>query len=256
MNFDKVIMNPPYGKYPYPHIRIATRALNHSDYGVLLCPSAWVTVPFRLKEFLELKEHISGMDTVFNTFDAEMGARLGIFTWDSSKEYSLYKDLPYLEFKYPYIAKDVFKLLYEEKRYPILWDKCIRNAGKVNKDSWYVGVPRVRGHLDIKTSKPKWDYYTLCSSSNKPLKGELYDRWVYIFEFVTEKEAITFREYLDSEIVGYLLRVIKRGHGDSNLINYMPYPLTLEELAENVAEDLKEPYIEILEKMKKDLKNS
>ena len=33
----------------------------------------------------------------------------------------------------------------------------------------------------------------------------------------------------------------------------MPYPLTLEELAKEVSKELNEPYIKILEKMKKEL---
>ena len=85
------------------------------------------------------------------------------------------------------------------------------------------------------------------------LKGEVYDKWAYVFEFPTEEEALAFRRYLDSDIVGYLLRLIKRGHGDRNLIKNMPYPITLEDLARDVSKELKEPYTEILEKMKKEL---
>ena len=254
MKFDKIIMNPPYGRYPYPHIKIVTKAYAHLDKGVLLCPSSWVTRPFRLKDNIDIKKHISEMYEVLNTFDADMGGGLGIFTLDSKKEYSLYKDIPFKNFKYPYIAKEVFRIIYEEKIYPLLWDKCLKDTEKVNKNSWYVGVPYVRGHLDPVTLEPKWDYYTLCSSDNKPLKGEVYNKWAYTFEFSNEEEALAFRNYLDSDIVGYLLRLIKRGHGDGNLIKNMPYPLTLEELAKEVSKELNEPSIKILEKMKKELK--
>lgn len=250
--FDKVIMNPPYSS-SYLHIQIATETLKHSKGGVLLCPSAWVTAPLRLGGYLELKKHISKVEDIPNLFDAEIEGKMSIFVLDSEKEYILYRGIPFKDFRCPYIAKEVFKILYEEKRYSLLWDKCLENTKELNKDSWYVGVPRTRGHLDPVTLKPKWDYYTLCASDNKPLKGEVYDKWAYVYEFPTEEEALAFRRYLDSDIVGYLLRLIKRGHGDRNLIKNMPYPLTLEELAKEVSKELKEPYTEILEKMKKEL---
>lgn len=250
--FDKVIMNPPYSS-SYLHIQIATETLKHSKGGVLLCPSAWVTAPLRLGRYLELKKHISKVEDIPNLFDAEIEGKMSIFVLDSEKEYILYRGIPFKDFRCPYIAKEVFKILYEEKRYSLLWDKCLENTKELNKDSWYVGVPRTRGHLDPVTLKPKWDYYTLCASDNKPLKGEVYDKWAYVFEFPTEEEALAFRRYLDSDIVGYLLRLIKRGHGDRNLIKNMPYPITLEDLARDVSKELKEPYTEILEKMKKEL---
>ena len=250
--FDKVIMNPPYNNN-YLHIQIATEALKHSKDGVLLCPSAWVTRPLKLRDFLELKKHISKIEGIPNIFDAEIGGGLSLFVIDSQKDYTLYKDIPFKDFKYPYIAKESFNIIYEEKRHPLLWEKCLENTKELNKDSWYVGVPRIRGHLDPVTLEPKWDYYTLCASDNKPLKGEIYNKWAYTFEFSNEEEALAFRNYLDSDIVGYLLRLIKRGHGDRNLIKNMPYPLTLEELAKEVSKELNEPSIKILEKMKKEL---
>ena len=246
-------MNPPYSSN-YLHIQIATKASFHANEGVLLCPSSWIMNPLKLGEFLELKKHISKTEDILNTFDAELGGGISLFIIDNKKEYSLYKDIPFKNFKYPYIAKEVFRIIYEEKGYPLLWDKCLKDTKKVNKDSWYVGVPRIRGHLDPVTLEPKWDYYTLCASDNKPLKGEVYNKWAYTFEFSNEEEALAFRNYLDSDIVGYLLRLIKRGHGDGNLIKNMPYPLTLEELAKEVSKELNEPYIKILEKMQKELK--
>ena len=160
--FDKVIMNPPYSNN-YLHIQIATKASSLADEGVLLCPSSWIMRPLKLEDSLELKKHISKVEDVSNIFDAELGGGMSLFIIDNKKEYSLYKDIPFKNFKYPYIAKEVSRIIYEEKRYPLLWDKCLKDTKKVNKDSWYVGVPRIRGHLDPVTLEPKWDYYTLCS---------------------------------------------------------------------------------------------
>ncbi len=250
--FDKVIMNPPYSNN-YLHIQIATTASCHANEGVLLCPSSWIMRPLKLEDSLELKKHISKIEDVSNIFDAELGGGMSLFIIDNKKEYSLYKDIPFKNFKYPFIAKEAFRIIYEEKRYPLLWDKCLKDTKKVNKDSWYVGVPRIRGHLDPVTLEPKWDYYTLCASDNRPLKGEIYNKWAYTFEFSNEEEALAFRNYLDSDIVGYLLRLIKRGHGDRNLIKNMPYPLTLEDLADEVSKTLGGDPKKILKNMQEDL---
>ena len=109
-------MNPPYSSN-YLHIQIATKASFHANEGVLLCPSSWIMNPLKLGEFLELKKHISKTEDILNTFDAELGGGISLFIIDNKKEYSLYKDIPFKNFKYPYIAKEVFRIIYEEKRF-------------------------------------------------------------------------------------------------------------------------------------------
>ena len=108
-------MNPPYSNN-YLHIQIATTASCHCNEGVLLCPSSWIMRPLKLEGSLELKKHISKTEDILNTFDAELGGEMSISIIDNKKEYSLYKDIPFKNFKYPYIAKEVFRIIYEEKK--------------------------------------------------------------------------------------------------------------------------------------------
>ena len=71
--------------------------------------------PLKLEDSLELKKHISKVEDASNIFDAELGGGMSLFIIDNKKEYSLYKDIPFKNFKYPYIAKEVSRIIYEEK---------------------------------------------------------------------------------------------------------------------------------------------
>ena len=89
MNFDHIIMNPPYDKNL--HLKILQEAIKHSDDVVNLSPIRWLQDPLAeykknsdWKKFEDIRKHIESLDVVSakdaqNYFGADVPSDLGVY---------------------------------------------------------------------------------------------------------------------------------------------------------------------------------
>ena len=89
MNFDHIIMNPPYDKNL--HLKILQEAMKHSDDIVNLSPIRWLQDPLAeykknsdWKKFYDIRKHIESLDVVSakdaqNYFGADVPSDLGVY---------------------------------------------------------------------------------------------------------------------------------------------------------------------------------
>ena len=89
MNFDHIIMNPPYDKNL--HLKVLSEAIKHSNDVVNLSPIRWLQDPLAeykknsdWKKFCDIRERIESLDVVTNSeacdmFNAGIAVNLGIY---------------------------------------------------------------------------------------------------------------------------------------------------------------------------------
>lgn len=188
MNFDKIIMNPPYDKNL--HLKILREAMKHSDDVVNLSPGNQMFAGMRLiKDHSEIKkhpglvQHIQDVELIkpevaSRLFNAAFAGPLMLIHYDLTKEGKDYKDFNIIPKNLRSVFDKTVRAVYEGK-YPSL--QSIIKEGECSKDKFSLTCPEVHGHQ----GQSDWAEIT-SKDYEKALKSK--QRWGWHIEFDTEEE--------------------------------------------------------------------
>ena len=212
MNFDKVIMNPPYGGKSNLYIRITAEVKRHADEVICLSPVLDYYNDSNRKEVINAKEilaqtlksyeYVSGKG-----FDASFDKDLYILTFGNTNNPIDFSKFRFDKFNNKQLAKDIYKKLevYNNKFISLYI------GGDFTKYKFNCYVSHIRGHRNQETGKLLPDWTTLFNPSIKyefeKYKGNAVG--VEGFGFNTEEECINFVNYCDSDIIMFSIYMYK-----------------------------------------------
>ena len=153
MNFDHIIMNPPYNGSL--HLKILKEAIKHSKEVVNLSPANQMFSGVRLikdhseiKKNPELVQNIQDVDLIkpeeaSAMFGASFAGPLMLIHYDLTKEGKDYKEFNIIPKNLRSVFDKTVRSVYEGK-YPSLWS--IIKEGDCPKDKFSLTCPEVHGH--------------------------------------------------------------------------------------------------------------
>lgn len=258
MNFDKIIMNPPYDGNSNLYGKLTLAAKQHSKEVICLSPYLNYLSTSQKKQTKEiskeLMQYLESYELVDpSSFDAAFDKELCIFHFKDNPSQKIdIDDLYWKNFSDPKLTKSILEKMIQYKDH--CYDKIISKKTFDNYE-FKVVFTGVRGNC--KGGKKSWDWTTLLDedktinfkiSSN--YKGDLYG-----FPFNTEDECKEFVKWTNSDIFGYLILIQKHSMNmDKWLFKLIPYfDFTEEWDDEKRCKELKltkEEYNYIVEEMK------
>ena len=188
MNFDHIIMNPPYNGSL--HLKILKEAMQHSKEIVNLSPANQMFSGVRLikdhseiKKNPELVQHIQDVDLIkpeeaSAMFGASFAGPLMLIHYDLTKEGKDYKEFNIIPNNFRSIFDKTVRAVYEGKC-TSLWS--IIKEGDCPKDKFSLTCPEVHGHQ----GQSDWAEIT-SKNYEKALASK--QRWGWHLEFDTEEE--------------------------------------------------------------------
>ena len=188
MNFDHIIMNPPYNGSL--HLKILKEAMQHSKEIVNLSPANQMFSGVRLikdhseiKKNPELVQHIQDVDLIkpeeaSAMFGASFAGPLMLIHYDLTKEGKDYKEFNIIPNNFRSIFDKTVRAVYEGK-YTSLWS--IIKEGDCPKDKFSLTCPEVHGNQ----GQSDWAEIT-SKNYEKALASK--QRWGWHLEFDTEEE--------------------------------------------------------------------
>jgi len=234
MNFDHIIMNPPYDKNL--HLKILQEAMKHSDDVVNLSPIRWLQDPLAeykqgtdYKRYESIRKRIASIEEVsgeeaIKLFGAAFYSSLGIYHIDG-KDHEVFK----YEFN---------PLIYKITNYP-----CKHFTYDAPEDKPYKMVlPATHGNLG------KYDWAEITSKDwevAKNVKASSETNGYVIMAFDTEAEMKNFYDSLFLKLYKWLVKNIKTTAATAQYIKFVPilpdytHPWTDADLYEyfNITED-------------------
>ena len=238
---DKIILNPPYLRNLYADICFV--ASHHGKEAVMLSPKGAILEKDRnselskhLTDFYDVSENSNG----YLGFDIDLGSGsgLGIFQFDFSVNSDFYKSLSveathrkkvldisndetmFDRLLKKYTVNDVMSKhckTYVETLYNPKRKKLIE---KIDENKWYIGIPNIKGHREVKTGKIKWDYFTYIPIGlTEPIKGKVLGDWNNVIEFNSYEEGKRYIDYLNSDIAMFALWI--KGKNSTSLKQYL-----------------------------------
>ena len=188
MNFDHIIMNPPYDGQL--HLDILIEALKHGNDVIDLSPANQMFAGIRLikdhakiKKHPELVKHIQGVDLIkpeeaSKLFGASFAGPLMLIHYYLTKEGKDYKEFNIIPNNFRSIFDKTVRSVYEGK-YTSLWS--IIKEGDCPKDKFSLTCPEVHGNQ----GQSDWAEIT-SKNYEKALASK--QRWGWHLEFDTEEE--------------------------------------------------------------------
>ena len=188
MNFDHIIMNPPYNGSL--HLKILKEAIKHSKEVVNLSPANQMFSGVRLikdhseiKKNPELVQNIQDVDLIkpeeaSAMFGASFAGPLMLIHYDLTKEGKDYKEFNIIPKNLRSVFDKTVRSVYEGK-YPSLWS--IIKEGDCPKDKFSLTCPEVHGHQ----GQSDWAEIT-SKNYEKALASK--QRWGWHLEFDTEED--------------------------------------------------------------------
>ena len=211
MNFDHIIMNPPYDKSL--HLKILSEAMKHSTDVVNLSPIRWLQDPLAeykqgtdFKRYEDIRKRIASIEEVsgeeaIKLFGAAFYSSLGIYRIDG-KEHEAFK----YEFN---------PLIYKITNFP-----CKHFTYDVPEDKPYKMVlPATHGHLG------KYDWAEITSKEwevAKNVKASSETNGYVIMAFDTEVEMKNFYDSLFLKLYKWLVKNIKTTAATAQYIKFVP----------------------------------
>ena len=188
MNFDHIIMNPPYNGSL--HLKILKEAIKHSKEVVNLSPANQMFSGVRLikdhseiKKNPELVQNIQDVDLIkpeeaSAMFGASFAGPLMLIHYDLTKEGKDYKEFNIIPKNLRSVFDKTVRSVYEGK-YPSLWS--IIKEGDCPKDKFSLTCPEVHGNQ----GQSDWAEIT-SKNYEKALASK--QRWGWHLEFDTEED--------------------------------------------------------------------
>ena len=211
MNFDHIIMNPPYDKNL--HLKILSEAMKHSDDVVNLSPIRWLQDPLAeykqgtdFKRYEDIRKRITSIEEVsgeeaIRLFGAAFYSSLGVYHIDG-KEHKAFK----YEFS---------KLIYKIINFP-----CSHFTYDAPEDKPYKMIlPATHGHLG------KYDWAEITSKKldvAKNVKASSETNGYVIMTFDTEVEMKNFYDSLFLKLYKWLVKNIKTTAATAQYIKFVP----------------------------------
>lgn len=211
MNFDHIIMNPPYDKNL--HLKILQEAMKHSNDVVNLSPIRWLQDPLAeykqgtdYKRYESIRKRIASIEEVsgeeaIKLFGAAFYSSLGIYHID---------DKDHEVFKYEFNP-----LIYKITNYP-----CKHFTYDEPEDKPYKMVlPATHGHLG------KYDWAEITSKDwevAKNVKASSETNGYVIMAFDTEAEMKNFYDSLFLKLYKWLVKNIKTTAATAQYIKFVP----------------------------------
>ena len=204
MNFDHIIMNPPYDKNL--HLKILQEAMKHSDDVVNLCPIRWLQDPLAeykknsdYKKFENIRKRIETLDVVemkdaCDMFGALFNVNLGI--------YHITKNGSWKGFEVKSLTKKIInKVLEGGGLHPEIY------TGQANA----VVIKKM-------TNPNRSTAYNLCSNAvGYKNKNSLEDKVQNCIVFDTPEEAENFRKMTETRMYRFCVKTL------INNENFMSY---------------------------------
>ena len=211
MNFDHIIMNPPYDKNL--HLKVLSEAMKHSDDVVNLSPIRWLQDPLAeykqgtdFKRYEDIRKRIASIEEVsgeeaIKLFGAAFYSSLGIYLIDG-KEHDA--------FKYEFSP-----LIYKITNFP-----CKHFTYDAPEDKPYkLVLPATHGHLGkydwAETTSKEWDVA-------KNVKASSETNGYVIMAFDTEVEMKNFYDSLFLKLYKWLVKNIKTTAATAQYIKFVP----------------------------------
>ena len=211
MNFDHIIMNPPYDKNL--HLKVLSEAMKHSDDVVNLSPIRWLQDPLAeykqgtdFKRYEDIRKRIASIEEVsgeeaIKLFGAAFYSSLGIYLIDG-KEHDA--------FKYEFSP-----LIYKITNFP-----CKHFTYDAPEDKPYkLVLPATHGHLG------KYDWAEITSKEwdvAKNVKASSETNGYVIMAFDTEVEMKNFYDSLFLKLYKWLVKNIKTTAATAQYIKFVP----------------------------------
>ena len=211
MNFDHIIMNPPYDKNL--HLKALSEAMKHSDDVVNLSPIRWLQDPLAeykqctdFKRYEDIRKRVASIEEVggeeaAKLFSAAFYSSLGIYHIDG-KEHEA--------FKYEFNT-----LIYKITNFP-----CKHFTYDAPEDKPYkIVLPATHGHLG------KYDWSEITSKEwdvAKNVKASSETNGYVIMAFDTEVEMKNFYDSLFLKLYKWLVKNIKTTAATAQYIKFVP----------------------------------
>ena len=211
MNFDKIIMNPPYDKNL--HLKILQEAMKHSDDVVNLSPIRWLQDPLAeykknsdFKKFYDIRKRIETLDVISaaeacGLFGAAFYSDLGIYHIDGKEH-------------------EAFKYEFNPLIYKIINSPCKHFTYDAPEDKPYKMVlPATYGH----PGKYDWDEITSKEwEVAKNVQASSETNGYVIMAFDTEAEMKNFYDSLFLKLYKWLVKNIKTTAATAQYIKFVP----------------------------------
>lgn len=202
MNFDHIIMNPPYDKNL--HLKILQEAMKHSDDVVNLSPIRWLQDPLAeykknsdWKKFCDIRKKIESLDVVSATeaqriFGSGQYENLGIYYITENGGLDI---LPK-----PFISQGLFdkvNLPTYQGKYKSFYSERVSENYK-NFDKPFVKVSALHGNVDAK------DWFDIITPQKELAMSKEQNKGgscTFTYNFDTQEEAENFFAYCQTKFV-------------------------------------------------------
>lgn len=211
MNFDHIIMNPPYDKNL--HLKILQEAMKHSNDVVNLSPIRWLQDPLAeykqgtdFKRYEDIRKRVASIEEVsgeeaIRLFGAAFYSSLGIYHIDGKEH-------------------EAFKYEFNPLIYKIINFPCKHFTYDKPEDKPYKMVlPATHGHLG------KYDWAEITSKDwevAKNVKASSETNGYVIMAFDTEAEMKNFYDSLFLKLYKWLVNNIKTTAATAQYIKFVP----------------------------------
>ena len=202
MNFDHIIMNPPYDKNL--HLKILQETMKHSDDVVNLSPIRWLQDPLAeykknsdWKKFESVRKRIETLDVVSA---AEAQKLFGSGQYENLGIYHLTKNGRLDILLKPFISKGLFdkvNLPTYQGKYKSFYSERVSENYK-NFDKPFVKVSALHGNVDAK------DWFDIITPQKELAMSKEQNKGgscTFTYNFDTEEEAENFFAYCQTKFV-------------------------------------------------------
>lgn len=253
MKFELIQGNPPYDGRNFLYTKILYTAWNNSNAISWLCPTTFVDGVYKRNDtynrvILHFKKYLDKFEDVDpSEFDMLIAQKtLGIFYFYINCTNPVNMDtLCWRFYEHPEKVEAICKKILEYCKKNSLKNKRLspkKIVGttpqpdpnfKCNPNKWYYGCSWVRG------TNGDWTWITLVGEKDLPVKGNVRDTWFHAWEFDTEEEVNSFKDYLNnSEILKFAVHLEKLNQtNNENDFSFFPnteLPWNEDKLAEMI----------------------